>query len=73
MARSSPALAGLSQLGLGEYLAGYLPGVINVPILELDGFLARAHATRAQPLVLVCAAGVNAALAIPTVRLYKEA
>lgn len=53
-----------------EYLSGHLPGAINVPILELDGFLSRAHATRAQPLVLVCAAGVNAALAVPTARLY---
>lgn len=44
LARPSGAFA----TRVGEYPAGHLPGAINAPILELDGFLARAHATRAQ-------------------------
>ncbi len=52
-----------------EYEAGHLPGALNVPMLELNGYLARAERS-GRPIVFVCAHGVNAALAVPTARLH---
>jgi rhodanese-related sulfurtransferase len=52
-----------------EYEAGHLPGALNVPMLELNGYLSRTAPT-GRPLVLVCSHGVNAALAAPTARLH---
>jgi rhodanese-related sulfurtransferase len=51
-----------------EYEAGHVPGALNVPMLALNGYLSRA--TSEGPLLLVCAHGVNAALAVPTARLH---
>jgi rhodanese-related sulfurtransferase len=53
-----------------EYEAGHLPGSLNVPMLELNGYLSRAAVGTARPLLLVCSHGVNAALAVPTARLH---
>ncbi len=53
-----------------EYEAGHLPGALNVPVLGLDGYLSRSAARIGRPLVLVCAHGINAALAAPTARLH---
>ncbi|HET8542801.1 MAG TPA: rhodanese-like domain-containing protein [Anaeromyxobacter sp.] len=55
-----------------EYEAGHLPGAVNVPVLGLDGYLARTAATPGRPLLLVCAHGKLAALAAPTASLYRD-
>jgi rhodanese-related sulfurtransferase len=55
-----------------EYQAGHLPGALNVPVLELNGYLARARAPAGRPLLLVCADGVEAALAAPTGGLHRD-
>lgn len=51
-----------------EYEAGHVPGALNVPVLGLDGYLARTAGDR--PLLLVCAHGKNATLSVPTARLH---
>jgi rhodanese-related sulfurtransferase len=71
-AASVAALADADVVDLrpaAEFEAGHLPGSLNVPVLGLDGWLARVPATP-RPLVLVCAHGVNAALSVPTARLH---
>jgi rhodanese-related sulfurtransferase len=54
-----------------EYGAGHLPGAVNVAPLALDGYLARTPRT-GRTTLLVCAHGVNAALAAPTARLHRD-
>ncbi|HSM91267.1 MAG TPA: rhodanese-like domain-containing protein, partial [Anaeromyxobacteraceae bacterium] len=51
-----------------EYEAGHPPGALNVPVLALDGYLART--ARDRPLLLVCAHGKHATLSVPTARLH---
>ncbi|WP_427915206.1 rhodanese-like domain-containing protein [Ramlibacter sp. MMS24-I3-19] len=51
-----------------EYAAGHVAGARNVPLAQLEQRLPEVVKNKTLPLILVCASGVRAKRALPTVK-----